>query len=64
MAASSQGSCSATQQNSFVAYDNASKAAVTLGGTNGTQIHNVAAEHDSYKDAVNLGQLRALRRNG
>ena len=45
--------------NSFVAYDNASKAAVTLGGTNGTQIHNVAAA-TAAKDAVNLGQLQGL----
>ncbi|SAL74346.1 YadA domain-containing protein [Caballeronia choica] len=45
--------------NAFVAYDNASKAAVTLGGTNGTQIHNVAAG-TAAKDAVNLGQLQGL----
>ena len=45
--------------NAFVAYDNASKAAVTLGGTNGTQIHNVAAG-TTAKDAVNLGQLQGL----
>ncbi len=45
--------------NSFVAYDDTTKAAVTLGGTNGTQIHNVAAA-TAAKDAVNLGQLQGL----
>ncbi|KDR37592.1 YadA family autotransporter adhesin, partial [Caballeronia glathei] len=44
--------------NAFVAYDNATKAAVTLGGSNGTQIHNVAAG-TAGKDAVNLDQLTA-----
>ena len=45
--------------NAFVAYDDATKAAVTLGGTNGTQIHNVAAA-TADKDAVNLAQLQGL----
>jgi autotransporter adhesin len=44
--------------NAFVAYDDATKAAVTLGGSNGTQIHNVAAGV-AGKDAVNLDQLKA-----
>ena len=42
--------------NSFVAYDDATKAAVSLGGSSGTQIHNVAAG-TSDLDAVNKKQL-------
>ncbi|MEN2469174.1 ESPR-type extended signal peptide-containing protein [Burkholderia sp. GS2Y] len=41
-----------------VKYGDASQASITLGGTNGTQIHNVAngtADHD----AANVGQLNA-----
>ena len=40
-----------------VKYDSAEKTSVTLGGANGTQIHNVADGTDT-KDAVNLGQLK------
>ncbi|MDR5751627.1 YadA-like family protein [Caballeronia sp. LZ024] len=39
-----------------MAYDDASKDSVTLGGSNGTQIHNVAAG-TADQDAVNLDQL-------
>ena len=40
--------------NAFVAYDDATKKdSVTLGGSNGTQIHNVAAG-TAGKDAVNV----------
>src|SRR5471032_2957299 len=42
--------------NAFVAYDGTTKDSVTLKGTAGTQIHNVAAGTDD-KDAVNLKQL-------
>jgi trimeric autotransporter adhesin len=46
--------------NSFVAYDNASKNAVTLGGgAAGTQIHNLAAGM-ADTDATNVSQLKAL----
>ncbi|CAG9231728.1 conserved hypothetical protein [Paraburkholderia tropica] len=45
--------------NSFVAYDDTSRATVTLGGANGTKITNLAAGSASG-DAVNAGQLRAL----
>ena len=40
-----------------VKYDSAEKTSVTLGGANGTQIHNVANGTDT-KDAVNLSQLK------
>ena len=40
-----------------VKYDSVDKTSVTLGGANGTQIHNVADGTDT-KDAVNLGQLK------
>ena len=40
-----------------VKYDSKNKTSVTLGGANGTQIHNVADGTDT-KDAVNLGQLK------
>ncbi len=40
-----------------VKYDSVDKISVTLGGANGTQIHNVADGTDT-KDAVNLGQLK------
>lgn len=40
-----------------VCYDNASKSSITLQGTTGTQIHNVAAA-TSGNDAVNLSQLQ------
>jgi autotransporter adhesin len=43
--------------NAFVAYDSKAKDSVTLRGTNGTQIHNVAAGTVD-KDAVNLKQLK------
>jgi len=42
--------------NAFVAYDGTTKDSVTLKGTDGTQIHNVAAGTDD-KDAVNVKQL-------
>lgn len=45
--------------NAFVAYDDATKASVTLGGANGTKITNLAAG-SANSDAVNAGQLRAL----
>ncbi|MGA7814816.1 YadA-like family protein, partial [Caballeronia sp.] len=46
--------------NSFVAYDDATKKSVTLGGgTAGTQIHQVA-DGTSDLDAVNLKQLNAM----
>ncbi|SAL69623.1 YadA domain-containing protein [Caballeronia telluris] len=45
--------------NAFVAYDNTTKAAISLGGSSGTQIHNVTAG-TAAKDAVNLAQLNAL----
>jgi len=45
--------------NAFVAYDDATKSAVTLRGANGTRISNLAAGM-ADRDAVNAGQLRAL----
>nr|WP_255581192.1 YadA-like family protein [Caballeronia sp. dw_276] len=48
---------SGTVTNGFVAYDGSAKDSVTLKGTNGTQIHNVAAA-TADKDAVNLKQLK------
>ncbi|WP_158953373.1 YadA-like family protein [Paraburkholderia acidisoli] len=45
--------------NAFVAYDDASKATVTLGGANGTKIANLAAG-SAPGDAVNAGQLAAM----
>ncbi|OLL28252.1 hypothetical protein BTH42_28705 [Burkholderia sp. SRS-W-2-2016] len=48
-----------------VAYDDASKAAITLGGANGTKISNVAAGDLSATstDAVNGSQLNATNQN-
>jgi len=45
--------------NAFVAYDDATKSSVTLGGANGTKITNLAAG-SADSDAVNAGQLRSL----
>ncbi|HEV7834900.1 MAG TPA: ESPR-type extended signal peptide-containing protein [Caballeronia sp.] len=45
-----------TVTNAFVAYDGTTKDSVTLLGTDGTQIHNVAAGI-ADKDAVNVKQL-------
>ena len=45
-----------TVTNAFVAYDGSSKDSVTLKGTNGTQIHKVAAG-TADQDAVNVKQL-------
>ncbi len=42
-----------------VKYDSEVKNSVTLGGENGTQIHNVAAGVDA-NDAVNVSQLKAV----
>ncbi|GJH06266.1 YadA-like family protein [Paraburkholderia terrae] len=51
--------------NSFVAYDDASKASVTLKGTSGTKIANVAAGAitSASKDAVNGSQLYQTNQN-
>ncbi len=45
--------------NAFVAYDDLSRASITLGGANGTRISNVAAGTGAA-DAVNVAQLRAV----
>ncbi|CAM2168065.1 Adhesin [Paraburkholderia sacchari] len=45
--------------NAFVAYDDATKSAVTLRGAHGTRITNLAAGI-ADSDAVNAGQLRAF----
>ncbi|WP_322063249.1 ESPR-type extended signal peptide-containing protein [Paraburkholderia sp. J63] len=45
--------------NAFVAYDDATRSIVTLGGANGTKITNLAAG-TANSDAVNAGQLSAL----
>ncbi|HYG08022.1 MAG TPA: YadA-like family protein [Stenotrophomonas sp.] len=44
--------------NSFVAYDGADKAKITLGGTDGTTLSNVKAGV-AAKDAVNVSQLQS-----
>ncbi|WP_164992074.1 ESPR-type extended signal peptide-containing protein [Burkholderia stabilis] len=43
-----------------VKYDDASQASITLGGANGTQIHNVA-DGTADNDAVNLSQLKNVQ---
>ena len=45
--------------NAFVAYDDTTKASITLGGATGTKITNLSAGSASG-DAVNGGQLRSL----